>query len=322
MMTGPIRRIGLPGLTLAWSLLAACFVAGWETTARPGNAGPRLSSRKTQPGGSLDKPRGARARLPADYAEHCRQLRQRLGARPGLHIVVQEPFVVIGDEPADTVERRGKQTIQWAVDRLKQEYFPRDPREIIDIWLFQDKTSYERHTRELFGQHPSTPFGYYSPQHRALVMNISTGGGTLVHELVHPFVAANFPRCPAWFNEGLASLYEQCGDEGGRIRGYPNWRLRGLQQAIAAGRLGSFARLCSTTSREFYGDDRGTNYAQARYLCYYLQEQDLLAAYYHAFRRGVDEDPSGYRTLRETLGSPDMEQFQQDWESFILRLRF
>ena len=46
-------------------------------------------------------------------------------------------------------------------------------------------------------------------------MNIDTGGGTLVHEIVHPFIAANFPECPAWFNEGLASLYEQCGDHRG-----------------------------------------------------------------------------------------------------------
>ena len=51
-------------------------------------------------------------------------------------------------------------------------------------------------------------------------MNISTGGGTLVHEIVHPFVAANFPNCPAWFNEGLGSLYEQSGEVNGAIHGY------------------------------------------------------------------------------------------------------
>ena len=26
----------------------------------------------------------------------------------------------------------------------------------------------------------------------------TTGGGTLVHEIVHPFLRANFPECPAW----------------------------------------------------------------------------------------------------------------------------
>ena len=113
--------------------------------------------------------------------------------------------------------------------------------------------------------------------HQALVMNIATGGGTLVHEIVHPFMAANFPGCPSWFNEGLASLYEQCGEREGRIRGETNWRLPGLQQAIRADRVPSFESLMSTTTRQFYDKDPGTNYSQARYLCYYLQEQGMEA---------------------------------------------
>ena len=48
-------------------------------------------------------------------------------------------------------------------------------------------------------------------------MNISTGGGTLVHEIVHPFIQSNFPNCPSWFNEGLGSLYEQCRERNGKI---------------------------------------------------------------------------------------------------------
>ena len=107
-------------------------------------------------------------------------------------------------------------------------------------------------------------------------MNISTGGGTLVHEIVHPFVAANFPNCPAWFNEGLGSLYEQSGEVEGEIHGFTNWRLPRLQEAIRKGKLASFKTLCHTTDTEFYEKDRGTNYAQARYLCYYLQQKDLL----------------------------------------------
>jgi len=167
-----------------------------------------------------------------------------------------------------------------------------------------------------------TPFGYYSHAHGALVMNIATGGGTLVHEIVHPFIAANFPDCPAWFNEGLASLYEQCGDRQGAIWGATNWRLAGLQKSIEAGELPSFKDLCSTTQYEFYELDRGDNYAQARYLCYWLQEHGLLAKYYHAFRTAAGEDPGGYRTLQKTLGRDDMLAFQRDWEAWVLKLRF
>lgn len=257
----------------------------------------------------------------ADYDRHIADLKKKLPG-PGFTIVVQRPFVVIGDEPPEDVRRHCRQTIQWAVDRLKATYFPKDPAEILDIWLFRDAANYEKNCRTIFKHAPSTPFGFYSHEDRALVMNIATGGGTLVHEIVHPFMAANFPSCPAWFNEGLGSLYEQCGDRDGRIVGFTNWRLAGLQTAIRKGRLPSFKTLCTTSDAEFYRDDRGTNYAQARYLCYYLQEEGLLKTFYRCFLANHKEDAGGYRTLQKTLGRDDMEAFQKDWEAFVLKLKF
>jgi len=267
----------------------------------------------------VKKGRAAKEMTDADYAQHIRRLKQKLGERE-FTIVIEKPFVVIGDEDPAAVKRRCKQTVEWAVDRLKRDYFTKDPDHIIDIWLFKDKASYEKHAWELLKDRPTTPYGYYSSKHKALVMNIATGGGTLVHEIVHPFMAANFPKCPAWFNEGLASLYEQCRDKNGHIYGDTNWRLTGLQEAIRRDRVPSFKQLCSTTTREFYNDERGTNYAQARYLCYDLQERGLLVKYYHAFRKNAPEDPTGYKTLQSLLKERDMPAFQDRWEQSILKL--
>ena len=239
----------------------------------------------------------------------------------GFHVTIQKPFVVIGDEPKPTVVARSKNTVKWAVDHLKRTYFRKDPKRILDIWLFKDKTSYRKHTKSVFGDTPTTPFGYYSSRHRALVMNIATGGGTLVHEIVHPFIESNFPGCPSWFNEGLASLYEQCGEKNGRITGYTNWRLRGLQQAIRNGKVPAFQKLCGTTTQQFYHEDKGTNYAQARYLCYYLQEKGLLVKYYNAFVKNARTDPTGYATLKKTLGASDMPKWQKGWERWIAALK-
>lgn len=248
-------------------------------------------------------------------------LRERHAAR-AFTVLVEPPFVVLGDEPPAEVQRRASRTIHWSVKRLKQTYFQADPTRIIDVYLFGGPESYERHTREIFGEEPDTPYGYYSPRHAALIMNIATGGGTLVHEIVHPFMAANFPACPAWFNEGLASLYEQCGEEQGAIVGYPNWRLPGLQAALKARRLRPFAALCATTSDEFYGVDSGVNYAQARYLCYYLQERGRLRDYYHEFLARAGDDPGGYATLQRVVGASDMTRFEIEWRKFVLDLRW
>ena len=257
------------------------------------------------------------------YGRHVAGLKQK--APPGFTVVEQRPFVVVGDEPPEVVRLRATRTVQWAVDALKREYFARDPEETIDIWLFKDKASYERYARELFQDQPTTPFGYYSPVHHALVMNISTGGGTLVHEIVHPFMRANFPKCPAWFNEGLASLYEACREKNGHIQGLINWRFKGLEKAIKEGTTISFRELTSMIEVEFYGGSHSANYsqyyAQARYLCYYLQEKRLLMNYYQQFVANADRDPSGYATLQRVLGETDMVAFKKKWETFVLRLR-
>ncbi|MCH8042187.1 MAG: C39 family peptidase [Planctomycetes bacterium] len=270
----------------------------------------RLNTRRVQPGFTN-----------ADYAQHIMQLKKRLPHKD-FTILLQKPFVVVGDDRPALVRRRATGTVQWAVDKLKQDYFKKDPKQIIDVWLFKDKESYEKHTVALWGEKPSTPYGYYSSQHKALVMNISTGGGTLVHEIVHPFIESNFPDCPSWFNEGLASLYEQSGERGGKIVGYTNWRLAGLQKAVRGEALPKFADLCSTTRSEFYTDRRGTNYAQARYLCYYLQQQGRLRKFYHQFVRDAGDDPTGYKTLQEVLGERDMAAFQQRFEKWALTLRY
>lgn len=261
----------------------------------------------------------------ADYKARLAQLKQLAKDKAPdteFHYVVQKPFVVIGDEPASFVEQRAVRTVKWAVDRLKQAYFARDPKHVLSVWLFRDKTSYRKHTKAIFGDNPDTPYGYYSSTHRALIMNIATGGGTLVHEIVHPFIESNFPACPAWFNEGLGSLYEQSSSRAGRIIGLTNWRLAGLQKAIRAGTVPSFKQLMSTTTHAFYNADPGTNYAQARYLLYYLQEHKLLRRYYRAFVANVKADPTGFATLQKVLGRKDLDAFKREWEQYVLRLRF
>ncbi len=255
----------------------------------------------------------------AGYSEHLRKL---IGQAPrDFTTVSQPPFVVLGDEAPEVVRQRARQTVKWAVEKLKQDYFERDPQEIIDIWLFRDRESYTNNAHALFNDTASSPFGYYSEAHHALIMNIATGGGTLVHEIVHPFMRANFPNCPPWFNEGLASLYEASAEKNGHIRGMINWRFKGLEKAIKEGRTISFEKLTSMTQAEFYGGNGySQHYAQARYLCFFLQEKGMLVNFYHQFVANAQEDPTGYETLKRVLGEKDMGQFRRKWEKFVLSL--
>ena len=258
---------------------------------------------------------------PADpVAARAAELRDELPK--GFTVVEEAPFVVVGDEDPATVRRRARGTVRWARDLLRAQYFPADLPDVWTIYLFRDDASYRHHAMAFWGDDPDTPYGYASSTHKALVMNIGTGGGTLVHEMVHPYVAANLPDCPPWFNEGLASLYEQCSERDGQIVGLLNWRLSGLQSIVRDGDLPSFRELTAMDEHAFYELDQGGNYAQARYLLYYLQEQGKLDSFYEAFVAGQPTDPSGYAALVSVVGQEDMAAFQASWQEWVLELEW
>jgi hypothetical protein len=257
------------------------------------------------------------------HAARAAAMKERIARKaPGSRftVIVEKPFVIAGDEAPERVRRRRAGTVRRAVRFFRDTYFARDPDRVIEIWLFRDAASYRNHARRLFGHSPDTPFGYYSPAEGALIMNIGTGGGTLIHELVHPFVEADLPNCPAWLNEGLGSLYEATSARGGKLVALTNWRLPGLKEAIEGGRVPSIRALTATSDDEFYGDDSGVHYAQARYLLYYLERRGLLDEFYSRFKKERRRDPTGYRTLKRVLEVEDMADFEERWQRWVLGL--
>ena len=256
------------------------------------------------------------------FTARLEQIRLQLGPEFRERIVIIKPFVVTGNQSAEDFDRICRRTIGWAVAMLSRDFFSTPVKQIVTIYLFRDSQSYQQYSWSLFGQKPSTPFGYYLPSQQALVMNISTGTGTLVHEIVHPLLAADFPQAPSWFDEGLASLYEQCRERDGKIVGLLNWRLPVFQDGLQAGHLVPLEKLLATSRDEFYTDPHGMHYAQARYLCYYLQEKNLLRKFYHQFRNNCAGDPIGKDTLLRITGKSSLDQLQKEWLEFLAPLKY
>ncbi len=291
-------------------LLAACTTASGE---------PKT---KNDPSDVVAKvPGRTQSFTDAEYTAHIRALEAKL-ARHGLshlNLRVEDPFVVVGDGTLAQLERTSK-TVRWAADKLEQDFFSKRPAKILDIYLFQTAAAYEAGVDALTDEAPSTPYGFYSPTKGAMFMNIATGGGTLVHEIVHPYVEADFPSAPTWLNEGLGSLFEQSSERDGHIVGLTNWRLAGIQKAIRRNDVLALKALTAMTQKQFY--DSATSYSHSRYLMYYLQEQGLLRRFYAAFRAARAKDPSGYTTLVAILGESDMRAFQRTWETYVGALSF
>ena len=152
-------------------------------------------------------------------------------------------------------------------------------------------------------------------------MNINTGTGTLVHEMTHALVRFDFAEIPSWFNEGLGSLYERCSLNDKKILGYVNWRLPALQDAINDKSYTSLDKLVKTNYDEFYGDRSDVNYAQARYLCMYLQGEGLLKSFYKLFRDTYKNDNTG-KTQLEKITGKKINELDKDYVDWVKTLRY
>ena len=239
----------------------------------------------------------------------------------GLRAVVAPPFVIAGNGSQHALEAYRDQTILAATRALQATYFDKPPDEPILILLFESEGPYRRLAKKWFNDDDVPHYGFYRHHDRVMLMNVSTGTGTLVHELTHALIAPDFPDVPSWFNEGLASLYEQCSLGPDTIAGHENWRLPALQKAIRSNTLRPLKDLIEDP--HFYRSDLvGLNYAEARYLMFYLQEKHQLRAYYRQFRDHAADDPTGLLTLEKLIAPQDLPQFEHDWRAWVLGLRF
>ena len=252
---------------------------------------------------------------PDELAARAKSLETKLAGQ-GFTVLVEPPFVVVGDSPSAEVKRISSGFLRSKIQLLEKDFFAKRPDKLIEVWLFRNEKSFRKGAKKFFGDTPDTPYGYYSPEANAMIMN-ANGLGTLSHELVHPYMEANFPDCPAWFNEGLASLYERPSEKKGHIVGLPNWRLPELKKEIRAGTLPKLEAMLRTTRDEFYEAPYDA-YAYARYLMEYLQDQDKLRDFYTKFL--ADKDKTGQAALETVLGE-DLATFEPKFRKWVLALQ-
>jgi len=287
-MGDPSESLSVPGaatLMNAWSLQ--------EKVARLGKSIPKETYDAVRPFAKriYDLQDDAKARTapsparPSQLADSCqakaRSLLPRLNSTFGS--VVRAPFVVVGNLPGDKLSRVADQIVLRSATAMWKSYFDRKPTEPIVVLLLRDTGSYKHWARKLLRDTVTTPYGYYNPSARTVVVNAAAGLGTAIHGITHALTQCDFPSAPGWLRQGLAGLHEHCRFKDGRIIGLPNWRLDVLRKAAREKKLRPLADVVASKSRS--ADLSSAQLAQARYLFMYLQHQGVLEKFYRAIRR-------------------------------------
>ena len=251
-----------------------------------------------------------------NVSESAKMLMHRLGAR--FSSIVHTPFVILGNVAASELERHYRETIAPTARALAIAYFDRLPDKPISIVLLSGDEAYQSCVERLDGQRRAEFAGYYERRDHRIVVNTETGEGTIAHELAHALGHFDFPDMPEWFDEGLASLYEEArfSDDRLRISGMPNWRRRYLLPALQKGTLRPLESLIAEA--HVRPNQQAVDYAHARYFCLFLQERGLLEPFYRKFRLAVAGDPTGLRTLHALFDVNDLAPIDDEFRASAL----
>ena len=250
--------------------------------------------------------------------ERVRILSQHLSADDSL--IVRAPFLLAGNLAEAELDRVWRDVIVPTRHALSLAFFDAEPTEPITLLLYSSESAYRTAARKLDGRNSASYYGYYIRTDRRIVANIGTGEGTLAHELAHALAHFDYPDMPEWFDEGLASIYEEAdfSDDGLHLTGLSNWRLNHLLNAMQNRRLQTLEAMI--TARDIRSDSQAVDYAHARYFCLYLQERGLLSSVYRKLRANAANDPSGLRTLCNIFDTPTLDPIDRDFREWVISL--
>jgi hypothetical protein len=187
---------------------------------------------------------------------------------------------------------------------LQNGRFPRLPSRAVTVVAFSDPSAYSAYCLRQLQVSCTHALGLYRHGQRQITLLLTGGMTTLTHEIVHPLVEADFPMAPTWFDEGIASLFEQpVFPQPGEIHGVANGRRQLLLPALDAGlptaRIDSLFGMSTET---FLDAGPDLHYALARELCRWLDDQHLLWPFYRAWRDGFWDDLTGEKAFKQVVG--------------------
>lgn len=205
------------------------------------------------------------------------ELRTALGS--GYSVAVHRPFVVAFEGDVDQLDRFTAELLTPAVTAVHCS-LGLDPAALeigsatYTVVAVHSDAALPSLAWRLDGRRITGYSGYYLRDKRRLLVDLSGGSGSLLHELVHATLHHHAPQLPEWFDEGLATRFETAllieTERQLRLSPSPP-RLRFLRAAVQDGSLASVTQF-GDMRRSDTGTLR-TRYAHAAAFCKFIEDR-------------------------------------------------
>lgn len=265
------------------------------------------------------KPTQTKTLLQAECETQAKLIQQRISIP--INMMVRAPYILMGDYETETLDALYRKTILPTEYALNVSYFDSQPDQPITIIALSSQERYQQVAYDLDQRKTGSYYGYFQSNEMRIVLNLTTGSGTLGHELTHALAQIDYPGMPEWFDEGLASLHEQCefSEEENQLIGISNWRVQLLLTALDRNQLPDLKALVQQT--RINTNREALTYAHARYFCLFLQQKRLLSPFYRKLRTNQASDETGAQTLSQLLNVNDLAEVDADFQTWLTGFR-
>lgn len=149
-------------------------------------------------------------------------------------------------------------------------------------------------------------------------------GATLRHEFFHVLHWRDMTRRghvqPIWIMEGLCSLVEDYDfDAKGKLHPTISWRTNICKRLEKLGKLEPIENIAKLTPLQFSSSRPLANYAQARTVFLYLNDEGKLKDWYVEYTDHQHEDPTGVKAIEKVLGKP-IKDVNKDYHAWVRKL--
>jgi hypothetical protein len=246
---------------------------------------------------------------------------------------VQDGVFVLA-APYPYLLEKARPIVHDALGALLNGRFTRPPSRAVTVYVLGDSERFDYLCNERLGRKCGDWLGVWIKETREVLVDVEPGNSTLVHELVHPLLAADAEAgpggraawaAPRWVREGIAALFEQPVIKGGEIHGATNWRLEDLRHAQGSPvdkELVHLDALFRMPDDLFDGEKARAAYAVARFACQWMDSpgQDRLWRFYRAWRGRAPDDPTGEASFAEVFGQTPREA-DAAWQKWLWTVR-